>query len=66
MSAGAGAGIIAAKTGTAALMFFTVATPADWVGLIVIAAAASMGMNYLVKEEGSDWYDDIMDWVDSL
>ncbi len=42
------------------------ATPAGWVGLIVVAAGASMGMNYLVKEKSSSWYDDIMDWVSSL
>ena len=62
-AASAWAGGAIAKAGTA---FFVLATPAGWVGLIIVAAAASMGMNYLVKEEGSGWYDDIMDWAGSL
>ncbi len=61
---------LSAVTGTlianAGVAFFMLATPAGWVGLIVVAAGASMGMNYLVKEKGSSWYDDIMDWVSSL
>jgi len=44
----------------------TVATPAGWVGFIVVAAVASMGTNYIVKEKSGGWYDDIMDWVSSL
>jgi len=62
----AGAGVIAVNAGTAALMFLTVATPVGWVGLIVVAAASSMVMNYAVKEKSGGWYDDIMDWLDSL
>ncbi len=62
----AGAGIIAVNAGTAALMFLTVATPVGWVGLIVVAAASSMVMNYAVKEKSGGWYDDIMNWLDSL
>ncbi len=58
-------GSIAAKAGTTALMFLTVATPVGWVGLIVVAAAASMGMNYLVKERSGGWYDEIMKLVNS-
>jgi len=61
---------LSAVTGTlianAGVAFFMLATPAGWVGLIIVAAGASMGMNYLVKEKGSSWYDDIMDWVSSL
>ena len=60
------AGTIAVNVGTKALMFLTVATPVGWVGLIVVAATASMAMNYAVKENSGGWYDDIMDWVDSL
>ena len=62
-AASALAGTTIAKAG---VTFFMVVTPAGWVGLIIVAAAASMGMNYLVKEEGSGWYDDIMDWAGSL
>ncbi len=62
---GAGAGIIAVKAGTAALMFLTVATPVGWVGLIVMAAAASMGTNHVIKERSGGWYDEIMDWINS-
>jgi len=50
----------------AGVSFFAVATPVGWVGLIVMAAAASLGMNYIVKEESGGWYDDIMDWINSL
>jgi len=56
-------GGLAVKTGATALVFLTVATPAGWVGLIVTAAALSMGTNYLVKENASSWYDGIMEWV---
>ena len=61
----AGAGILTAKAGTAALMFLTVATPVGWVGLIVVAAAASIVANTIVKERSEGWYDDIMEWVGS-
>ncbi len=63
--ASAGAGIITVNAGTAALMFFIVTTPAGWVGLVVVSAAASMGMNYVVKEKSGGWYDQIMEWVSS-
>ncbi len=57
----AGAGIVAVNVGTTALMFLTVATPVGWIGLIVTAAAVSMGMNHIVKGESGGWYDYIMD-----
>jgi len=47
-------------------MFLTVATPVGWVGLIVVAAAASVGMNYIVKEENGGVYDSIMEWISAL
>ena len=56
-------GSISAYAGTAVLTFFVVATPVGWVGLIVTVAAASMGMNYLVKERSGAWYDEIMKLV---
>ncbi|MCF6261263.1 MAG: hypothetical protein L3J98_14055 [Gammaproteobacteria bacterium] len=59
---GSGAVYVGAKV----LVFLTVATPIGWVGLIVVAAASSMAMNYVVKERSNGWYDDIMGWVDSL
>ncbi len=40
-------------------MFFTVVTPVVWVGLVIVAATAFMGMNYLVKEESGNLYDGI-------
>ncbi len=55
----------AARVGTTALMFFTVATPVGWVGLIVMTTALSLGTNYLVKDNASSWYGKIMEWVDS-
>ncbi len=63
--AGAGAGIIAVKAGTAALMFVTVATPVGWIGLIVTAATASMMANSFLQKNSGDWYDQIMEWVNS-
>ena len=59
-AASAIAGSITAYAGVA---FFVLATPIGWVGLIVTAAAASMGMNYLVKEGSGGIYDSIMEWV---
>ncbi len=56
-------GGLAVKAGTTALVFLTIATPAGWVGLIVTAAALSMGTNYLVKENANSWYSGIMEWV---
>ncbi len=60
------AGEFVVKAGAPALMFLTVATPVGWVGLIVVAAAASMGMNYVVKEEGRGVHDSIMKWPNTL
>ena len=62
----AASALVGATIAKAGVAFFMVVTPAGWVGLIVVAVAASMGISYLVKEEGSGWYDDIMDWVGSL
>ncbi len=62
----AGAGIIAVNAGTVALTFLTVATPIGWIGLIVTAAAVSMVTNSIVKNRSSGWYDDLMQWVNSL
>ena len=58
-------GGLAVKAGAATLVFLTIATPAGWVGLIVTAAALSMGTNHLIKENASSWYDEIMEWVNS-
>jgi len=60
------AGGAAAYAGGAALTFLTVATPVGWVGLIVVVAAASMGANYIVKEESGGVYDSIMEWINAL
>jgi len=51
------AGILTVKAGVA---FFVLATPIGWVGLIVTAAAASMGANYITKEKSGGVYDSIM------
>ncbi|MCL7421813.1 MAG: hypothetical protein M8364_13000 [Methylobacter sp.] len=60
----AGTGIAVTKIGLALLL---AATPAGWVGLIVggavvagVAAGASMGMNYYVKNNSGETYDSIM------
>ncbi len=60
------AGGLTVYAGTAALTFITVATPVGWVGLIIISAAASMGMNSIVKEDAGDTYDSIISWINSL
>ncbi|MCP4489665.1 MAG: hypothetical protein GY820_20475 [Gammaproteobacteria bacterium] len=49
-----------AGVGVVALSIITVATPVGWVLLIAGTAAASMGINYLAKENGGSWYDAIM------
>ena len=61
------AGTLAVNVGLAILM---VVTPVGWVGLIIgglaiagTAAAVSMGMNHVVKENAGDVYDGIMDWM---
>jgi hypothetical protein len=58
------AGSLAVNAGLGLLM---IATPVGWVGLIVggvavagTAAAVSMGMNGLVKENSGSWYDSLM------
>jgi len=63
-SALAGAGTI--YLGTTAVMFVTVATPVDWVGLIVVAATTSIVANVIMKDKSGSWYDDIMGWIKSL
>ena len=57
--------VMGLATVKAGVTFLILATPAGWVGLIVAAAGASMGMNYLVKEGGGGIYDSIMEWVNS-
>lgn len=67
------AGSITVGAGSAALSslgLLIVATPVGWVGLIIgglavagTAAAASIGMNSLVKDNSGSWYDAIMDWI---
>jgi len=57
------AGTIAVKAG---LALFMVATPMGWVGLIVVAASASMGANIYITEKSGGVYDNIMEWVGSL
>ena len=49
-----------ASIGMLALTVFTVATPVGWVLLIAGGAAASMGVNHLIKENSGAWYDTIM------
>jgi hypothetical protein len=63
-AASAVAGSLAVNAGLGLLM---IATPVGWVGLIVggivvagSAAAVSMGVNSLVKENSGTWYDSIM------
>lgn len=69
-TASAIAGSIAVKAGLGLLM---VATPVGWVGLIVggvavagSAAAVSMGMNSVVKNNSGGVYDSIMKWISGL
>lgn len=63
-------GTVAVNVGTAALTLLMVATPVGWVGLIVggaavaaSAAGASMWVNGQVKDNGGEWYDGIMNWI---
>ena len=60
------AGSLTVKAGAAALGFITVATPVGWVALIVVAAGASMIANHEAKKISASWYDDIVDWANSL
>lgn len=69
-AAGTIVGSIAVKAGLGLLM---VATPVGWVGLIVggvavagTAAAVSMGMNSVVKNNSGGVYDSIMKWISGL
>ena len=52
-----------AMAGSLVISFITVATPVGWVGLIIGAAAVSMGTNLLVKENAGNKYDQIMEWL---
>jgi len=60
----AGVGVV-----KAGLYFLAVATPAGWVGLIVAvtivgtAAVVSTEVNNVVKDNGSAWYDSVMEWI---
>lgn len=61
------AGTAAVNAGGAALGLLVVATPVGWVGLIIggvavagVAAATSIGVNNIVKENSGSWYDSIM------
>lgn len=67
------AGTAVVKTGVSALSFIMIATPIGWVGLIAggitvagVAAAASLGMNHIVKEDAGSAYDSIMMFLGSL
>jgi hypothetical protein len=69
-AASAIAGSIAVNAGLGLLM---VATPVGWVGLIVggvavagTAAAVSMGMNSIVKNNSGGVYDSIMKWISGV
>ncbi|MGB2222753.1 hypothetical protein [Neptunomonas phycophila] len=70
-AASAIAGTVAVNVGSAALTLLMVATPVGWVGLIIggaavaaSAAGASIWVNGQVKDNGGDWYDGIMSWLD--
>ena len=67
------AGTAAVNVGSVALGFLVVATPIGWVGLVVggvavagIAAATSIGINQVVKEDAGGIYDSIMKLAGSL
>src|SRR5690606_12666248 len=69
-AASAYTGLVMAKAGTVALGLLMVATPVGWVGLIIggvavvgTAAAASLGMNSLVKNSAGTTYDRIIKWL---
>src|SRR5690554_2271019 len=60
-------GTAAVNAGGAALGLLVIATPVGWVGLIIggvavagVAAATSIGVNNIVKENSGSWYDSIM------
>jgi len=50
----------------AGVTFLVIATPVGWVGLIVTAAAVSMGTNSIIKNNAGDVYDSIMGWFNFL
>ncbi|MFT7186122.1 MAG: hypothetical protein ACI84K_001515 [Pseudohongiellaceae bacterium] len=63
-----------AITGTAAvnagLSILVFATPFGWAGLIIgglavasVAAAASMGVNSIIKDDAGNVYDSLMNWI---
>jgi hypothetical protein len=67
------AGTAAVNIGSVALGFLVVATPIGWVGLVVggvavagIAAATSIGINQVVKEDAGGIYDSIIKLAGSL
>lgn len=67
------AGTSAVSVGSAALSLLVIATPVGWVGLIVggiavagVAAATSISVNNVVKENSGSWYDSIMKAIGSL
>lgn len=66
-------GTAVVNVGAAALGLLVVATPIGWVGLIVggvavagTAAAASIGMNNVVKNNSGGVYDSIMKWISGV
>lgn len=66
-------GTAVVNIGSAALGLLVVATPIGWVGLIVggvavagTAAAASIGMNNVVKNNSGGVYDSIMKWISGV
>lgn len=66
-------GAAVVNVGAAALGFLVVATPIGWVGLVFggvavagTAAAASIGMNNLVKNNSGVVYDSIMKWISDI
>lgn len=61
------AGTAAVNVGSTVLGLLVIATPIGWVGLIVggvavagVAAATSIGVNNIVKENSGSWYDSLM------
>ncbi|NOY73789.1 MAG: hypothetical protein GXP14_15730 [Gammaproteobacteria bacterium] len=60
MAASLAMGVATVKAGSAALLFLSAATPVGWAGLIVLAAAASIAADHILKEESGAIYDSIM------
>lgn len=68
----AATGTAVAKAGTAALGFFMILTPVGWVGLIAAGAAiagstaaTTLLTDRALKNSSGEWYDAIMDWINS-